>query len=175
MKGCRHDCVVPFAAEIEYIRSRCDRLGISHERVTFHQSPSEKLLPQLDPEPLDLVLIDGGHGFPAPFIDWYYAGRRLRLGGTLIVDDTHLWTGKVLREYLEEQPGWELVESLPLRSAAFRRTGDEEQLQEWIHQPYVVRRSGTGGLTRFARKGVKAVELARREGVRSLVERARGH
>src|SRR6266496_5438836 len=88
LKGCRHDCVVPFAAEIARIRQRCEQLGISHERVTFHQSASEKLLPGLDPEPLDLVLIDGGHGFPSPFIDWYYAGRRLRVDGTLIVDDT---------------------------------------------------------------------------------------
>jgi predicted O-methyltransferase YrrM len=173
MKGARHDCVVPFAAEIARIRSRCEQLGISHERVTFHQSPSEKLLPGLDPEPLDLVLIDGGHGFPSPFIDWYYAGRRLRLGGTLIVDDTQLWTGRVLKEYLEEQPGWELVENLPLRSAAFRRTGDEQELQDWIHQPYVARRSGTSTLSRFARRSAKAVDLARREGIRSVVERAR--
>ena len=42
-----------------------------------------------------------------------------------------------------------------------------------LHQPYVVRRSGAGGLSRLARKGVKAVDIARRGGVGALVRRIR--
>jgi hypothetical protein len=40
--------------------------------VTFEINRSELALPALDPEPLDLVLIDGSHAFPHVFVDWMY-------------------------------------------------------------------------------------------------------
>ena len=45
---------------------------------------------QLPPEPLDFVLIDGGHGFPTPMLDWFYGAGRLRRGGVAVFDDVQL-------------------------------------------------------------------------------------
>jgi hypothetical protein len=145
-----HTCVVPFATEVEDITRWCADAGISTERVRFEIGSSERLLPMLDPSQLDLVLIDGAHAFPIPFMDWYYAGRRLRLGGKLVVDDTNLWTGSVLREFLRDQPGWDLLWEHEGRSVVFERTGDEDP-PYWLDQPYVVRRSRPEGETTLRR------------------------
>ena len=65
---------------------------------------SDRLLHQMSAQVL--VLIDGSHSFPSPFIDWYYTAFRLRVGGFLVVDDTQLWTGHVLKRFLEAEPDW---------------------------------------------------------------------
>jgi predicted O-methyltransferase YrrM len=161
-KGAEHTCVVPFTSEIERLQTWAADAGVSMDRVTFHRGPSDEVLPTLEDTPLDLVLVDGGHGFPIPFIDWWYAGRRLRVGGLLVIDDTQLWTGRVLTGFLGEQPGWEQVERLPMRSAMFRRTSAEpDGLQEWGDQPFVVRRSYVGGARGLVRKAVRGAPRMR--------------
>jgi predicted O-methyltransferase YrrM len=169
LKGVRHTCSLYDVEEIQRIRDWCADAGISTDRIDFHWGRSEDVLPTLKPEPLDLVLIDGGHEFPTPFVDWLYAGRRLRGGGVLVLDDTEIWTGRILRRFLIEQPGWELVEDSPHRAAAFRRTGDEGELQDWFDQPFVVRRSLVGN----RRRVVLAWELLRRGRVTALARDAR--
>ena len=171
-KGCPHTCVVPFHSEIERIRAWCEEAGVSLNGVTFHQRLSEEVLPTLEPEPLDLVLIDGGHGFPTPFIDWHYAGRRLKIGGTLIVDDIHLWTGRVLTDFLTESGRWRTVERVPMRAAAFERLSADDPLEDWVAQPYVARRSYVGGPRGLVRRGVKAAHLARQRRLTELARRA---
>jgi hypothetical protein len=174
LRGAEHTCVVPFGTQIARIRDWCAEAGVSLERVTFHQGRSEDVLPRLsDDHQLDLVLIDGGHAFPIPFIDWHYGGRRLGPGGLLIVDDTQLWTGRVLRGFLAAEPGWELVESLPLRAAIFRRTAVEGSSVDWNEQPYVFRRSFESTPGRLVRKTVRAYAHLRTGGPRSLIERLR--
>jgi predicted O-methyltransferase YrrM len=171
--GCEHTCVVPFVEEVERIRGWCEASGVPAGRLRFETARSEAVLPSLGDGPLDLVLIDGGHGFPTPFVDWWYAGRRLRVGGTLIVDDTHLWTGAVLRDFLAEQPAWEMVEKLPMRAAVFRRAAEDPAHEEWVDQPYVVKRSFAFGARGRVRQAVRAADVVRREGLGALVRRAR--
>jgi predicted O-methyltransferase YrrM len=174
LTGCEHTCVVPFREEVQRIRAWCSRNAVADDRLTFATARSEDALPHLDPSPLDLVLIDGGHGFPTPFVDWWYAGRRLRPGGLLVIDDTHLWTGAVLRDFLDEQPGWTLVQRLPMRAAVFRREpGADADFDEWVHQPYVVRRSFHAGPRGAIRKAVRGADLLRREGLDGLRARLR--
>ena len=173
LKGADHTCVVPFGTQIARIRAWCESASVSLERVEFCQGRSEDVLPGLGDSPLDLVLIDGGHAFPIPFIDWQYAGRRLRPGGLLIVDDTQLWTGRVLRGFLVAEPGWELTESHPLRSAIFRRTGQPGPIADWTDQPYVARRSFESAPGRVVRRGVRAVDYLRTGGPRALARRLR--
>src|SRR5262249_457194 len=102
---------------------------------------SENALPQLRPTGLDLVLIDGCHGFPAPFIDWYYAGSGLKANGILIIDDTQLWTGDVLRKFLIAEPDWQHDCDVLSRTAVFRKLNASELLKEWPLQPYTLRHS----------------------------------
>ena len=57
-------CITPDAREADRIRQYCGDHGIDTSLLTFHHQPSERVLPKLDLEPLDLVLIDGSHSFP---------------------------------------------------------------------------------------------------------------
>lgn len=172
-RGCVHTCVVPYASEIQRITRWCAEHGVSDERLTFHQRRSEEILPVLEGPPLDLVLIDGGHGFPTPFIDWYYAGLRLRRGGTLIIDDTQIWTGRTLKRYLEADPSWEREESFAMRAAVFRRSADDVDVGEWNDQPFVRRRSWTAGPRGAVRKLAKAMDLVKRRDASLLRRRLR--
>lgn len=161
LKGCRHTCVVPWTSERDRLQAWGAEAGVSFHRVQFECAPSEEVLPRLEPEPLDFVLIDGGHGFPTPFIDFFYAGRRLRHGGLLAVDDTQIWTGRVLHGFLAAQPGWEIVDELRMRATVLRRTGEPgAALEEWNEQPYVKRRSFAGGARGLVRRAVRGRERA---------------
>jgi len=137
-KGTLHTCVTPCEDEALRVKGHCAAHGVSTERVTFAIGCSDRVLPGLlSSSALDLVLIDGCHGFPMPFVDWLYCAPRLGLGGILVVDDTHLWTGGVLKDFLLSEPDWEL-EATFARGAAFRKVR-EFRSKEWTEQPYVVR------------------------------------
>lgn len=133
-----HTCVVPSEDEPPRIRSFCDANGIPTDRLTFILESSEAALPRLEMGQLDLVLIDGSHSFPSVFIDWFYTAPHLKVGGWLFVDDTHLWTSRVLREFLRAEPDWELVEDIPPWTSAFRKRAQVDGVRNWVHQPYVV-------------------------------------
>ena len=108
--------------------------------MIFIVDRSEQALPRLQLRDVDVALIDGRHGFPAPFIDWYYLAEALKVGGLLIVDDVHIWTGDVLAQFLSVEKDWKLVADLP-RAVAFAKRGDSAQHKEWTEQPFVFGRS----------------------------------
>jgi predicted O-methyltransferase YrrM len=141
LKQTYHTCVVPSSEEIARIQAFCSQHGISTSRLEFVEAASEEALPRLDPEPLDLVVIDGSHSFPSVFIDWYYTANRLKAGGWLFVDDTHLWTGRILRDFLRAEDAWTLVDEVPFRTAIFRKQRDVQSVRNWVYQPYVVSNS----------------------------------
>jgi hypothetical protein len=138
MKGTEHTCIVPDKTQVERIKEFCRRNQISTERIDFRIDGSENVLPQLRPTGLDLVLIDGCHGFPAPFIDWYYAGSGLKANGILIVDDTQLWTGDVLKQFLLAETEWRHDCDIRSRTAVFQKLKECELLKEWPLQPYTL-------------------------------------
>ena len=110
-------------------------------KVTFCQDVSEKVLPSLKCDMHELVLIDGRHGFPAPFIDFYYVAEKLNIGGLLVVDDTWVWTGDVLKQYLLSEPEWELKTDFSPLTVRFRKLAHGSQTKEWIDQAFVVKNS----------------------------------
>jgi len=138
LRGTEHTCIVPDKNQVERIKEFCRKNEISTERIDFRIDKSENVLPELRPTALDLLLIDGCHGFPAPFIDWYYAGSGLKADGILIIDDTHLWTGSVLREFLLAEPEWKDECHILSRTAVFRKLKEGELLKEWPLQPYTL-------------------------------------
>jgi hypothetical protein len=157
LAGAEHTCIVPDEAEIAAIRSYCLTHSVGLDRVTFYPALSEHVLPTLNPGPLDLALIDGSHSFPQVFIDWFYIAEPLRIGGTLIVDDTHVWTGRVLRNFLQNEPGWRLETELEGRTAVFTKIGDAGLNRVWDQQPYVAKRTGFGKPRSKARQVVSMV------------------
>ena len=137
----RHICITPAQDEIERIKDYCMKNDIPTDQITFHPDISEIVLPGLKCEPLDLVLIDGRHGFPAPFIDFYYTAGKLKTGGFLIVDDTWLWTGEMLKQYLLLEPEWKHEAEFSPRTSVFRKLAEGSQSKEWCHQNFVVNHS----------------------------------
>lgn len=139
-KSALHTCVTPWKLERLRIEEHCAECGIPTERLRFAIGSSDEILPKLlDSGPLDLVLVDGGHGFPMPFVDWLYCAPRLAIGGILVIDDTHLWTGAVLRDFLLLESEWTLEASFA-RGSAFRKI-KEFRNKEWNEQRYVLERS----------------------------------
>jgi predicted O-methyltransferase YrrM len=138
--GGRHISVSPDRGESERILAYCETEGISTSGLKFLIARSEDALPALDAPPLDLILIDGGHGFPMPVIDWYYTASKLKLGGVLVIDDTQLWSCALLVDFLKHDPAWTSVGRIGRRTFAFRKVAPFEY-KEFCFQPYVVRKS----------------------------------
>ncbi len=165
LKGASHLCVSPNEYSVQRIKEFCATHRISTDRLQFTMTPSDVALPRLNGLELDLVLIDGGHGFPIPFLDWHYTAQLLKVGGYLIVDDTQLWTGQVLKDFLITEPEWEVHLDLHPRSVILRKKLDGGPGKEWVYQPYVVSRSDLPEPGPFR----KAWELLRKRDYRSLL------
>jgi predicted O-methyltransferase YrrM len=139
LRGSRHIVIAPAPKEFEITKAYCHDHGIPTSQIDFITEPSQLVLPGLESPPLDLVLIDGGHGFPTPFVDWFYTAGKLKRGGFLIVDDVWLWSCQILRDFLAEQPQWEFVAEYEGRTAVFKKVADGSEWLEWTQQPRVAR------------------------------------
>src|SRR5438093_1468645 len=78
--GSDHTAITPVPSEGVGLREWASRTGTSLDRVRLIFAPSERALPELEIAPVDLFLIDGGHAFPIPQIDWFYGAAHLRRG-----------------------------------------------------------------------------------------------
>jgi predicted O-methyltransferase YrrM len=170
---CHHTAIVPDAIQAEKIKEWCEDNKVATDRLSFIIDTSQNVLPDLEIAPsLDVCLIDGAHGFPLPFIDWFYMGQRLKPGGLVLVDDVQIWTGRVLRDFLSKEPHWVIDHAEPFEFFAARRTTSAEA-NEWDEQPFVLHRSYTtnstslprracGSIFIFYRLGLSALTIARR-------------
>jgi predicted O-methyltransferase YrrM len=129
--GAEHIAVTPDAGEEERIRAQADRLGIDHSRVRFEIGPSHEVLPRLAARPLDLVLVDGAHGFPYPMLDWWYTAEQLKVGGRMLLDDAYMPPVAALVDALRAQPGWEVGENAGYRTVVVRKTGVSIPHWDW--------------------------------------------
>ncbi len=90
--------------------------------VTFIVGPTQVTLPKHDlPDSLDLVMLDGPHGFPFPELEYYYFYPRIRTGGTLIVDDIQIPSIRAMFRILRRDEMWHL-NGVVDRTAFFTRT-----------------------------------------------------
>ena len=131
--GAEHRCVVPVAREA--IRS----VGYIAERMIDYRPPrievgfSSEVLPSLEVGELDLYLIDGGHAFPDPAIDWFYGARWLRRGGVLVIDDAQLPAVKQLTWFLDRDPRWTSIADTR-KWVAYERAGEGALAEPWTKQ-----------------------------------------
>jgi hypothetical protein len=72
-------------------------------------------------EALDLVLIDGPHGFPFPALEYYYLYPHIRRGGILIVDDIQIPSIRFMFNFLSRDAMWQL-DKVVQNTAFFTRT-----------------------------------------------------
>jgi hypothetical protein len=142
-KKCRHFCVTPNKEAVVRIITFCAHHFIAIDGITFSTSQggsgrSQEFLPLQNFPDLDLVLIDGGHEFPAPFIDWYYASSKLKIGGILVIDDTQLRTVHLLKEFLLGESRWRIIHDGAPRWAAFEKTA-EGFSEAWSGQKFMAK------------------------------------
>ena len=127
--GAEHVAVTTDASEEVRIRAQADRMGIDHSQVRFEIGPSHEVLPRLEARPLDLVLVDGAHGFPYPVLDWWFTAAQLKVGGRVLLDDAYMPPVAMLVDALRRQPGWEFAGNAGYRTAVVRKTA--ESLPHW--------------------------------------------
>lgn len=141
IKNTSHICIVPDEKIVDRIREYCQKNHISSDKIDFHVDISEQVLPSLAVDDLDAVLIDGRHAFPSPFIDWYYTAEKLKIGGMMIIDDTQIWTGEILKKFLLSEPEWELKADLSSKTAVFTKVKEGTHSKNWEQQKFVAEQS----------------------------------
>jgi hypothetical protein len=172
MRGGSHICITPSQGEMNRLRDYCERSGISLQGVDFQIGMSTDVFPKLTPVELDLALIDGGHGFPTVFMDWYYIASWLKTGGILIIDDLQIWTGHVLKEFLLAEAEWELVELIENKTAIFVKKKSCSPWNDFYRQPYVQQQSA---LLNFREsKFRKGLRLLRQGRILTLAKKVAG-
>jgi hypothetical protein len=111
--------------------------------VEFIEGPTQQtLLSHVFTDRLQLVLIDGPHGFPFPNLEYWTLYPHLDPGGLLVIDDIHIPTIRQLFDFLAEDEMFVLLETVG-KTAFFERTiaptfpthGDG-----WWEQAYNMRR-----------------------------------
>jgi hypothetical protein len=125
-RGAQHEAVTPDPEEEERIRRACRERRIDDSQLTFHIGRSQDVLPGLPERALDLVLVDGAHGFPYPVLDWWHLAPRLSEGGRMLLDDAYLPGVSAVVDYVRSSDAWELEEPVSFRTACIRKLRDEE-------------------------------------------------
>jgi hypothetical protein len=107
--------------------------------VTFVEGPTQATLPQHRfTEKIQLVLIDGPHGYPFPDLEYYYLYPHLETGALLILDDIHIPTVHNLFQFLRRDAMFDLDEVVGT-TAFFTRTSAptfDEFGDGWWQQKY---------------------------------------
>lgn len=119
--GANHTVLSPIAAEHEAIQRWCATQAIALDKVEFLARSSQDVIHSLPQTPLDVMLVDGNHAFPTPFIDWYYTAERVKEGGLMMIDDTHIITGKILKDFLSMEEGRWVLDTELGKTSIFRR------------------------------------------------------
>ena len=129
-RGARHHVITPDAEEERRIRAACEERGIDTSNVTFHIGRSHEILPELDVRELELVLVDGAHGFPYPILDWWYLAPRLKKDGRMLLDDAYLLGIASIVDYARASESWQLEAPISFRTACIRKLRDGDPPNE---------------------------------------------
>lgn len=167
--GCRHTAISPAIDEWESIQGHARTVGIDLSHVRFIAEPSQVALPKLAGR-IDVVLLDGGHGYPLPQIDFFYAALLLNPGGILAIDNVELWSVRALWRFLRaDAEFWEHLTTVDGQTGFFRLR-QPFRYREWSYQQPTVRWSRT---SRRVQRAQYAWGLLRRGAVRRLLSKLR--
>ncbi len=96
---------------------------LRNENVTFVEGPTQITLPQYRfPQKLQMVLIDGPHGYPFPDLEYYYFYPLIEPGGLLLIDDLPFPSIARMFEIIRADDIFELLEVVEDKLAIFGRT-----------------------------------------------------
>ncbi|MGE0701926.1 MAG: hypothetical protein AB7O57_22700, partial [Hyphomicrobiaceae bacterium] len=74
--------------------------------------------------------------FPFPILDWFYTADRLKRDGLMIIDDVHLKTVRILKDFMDSDPRWDRAAGFDEKSFAYRKLADSVHDVAWHMQPY---------------------------------------
>jgi Methyltransferase domain len=139
--------IAPAKDLFERILTYCVDHGIDTSRLDYRLERSEIELPALafsfDPEgsprptQFDVVLIDGGHGWPTVMVDFCYANFMMRAGALLLLDDNQLYSIAELSRLLQQQPGFTLLEELG-KLQVWSKDDNQKFLPDHSREPYII-------------------------------------
>lgn len=102
------------------LRQVQDSALLNRSHVDFILGPTQQTLPQYTfSHLLQIVLIDGPHGYPFPELEYYYVYPQLDVNALLIIDDIHIPTIRRLFEFLREDEMFDFLEVV--QTTAFLR------------------------------------------------------
>jgi predicted O-methyltransferase YrrM len=116
--GCRsrHVAIDPYQLSgLPEHRTRFEGVGLQvlrdagiRELVEFYEQESQIVLPRLlgEGRRFDLAFIDGDHHFETVLLDLVYAGRLIRAGGVVFVDDAQLAAVRKALAFCVTNLGW---------------------------------------------------------------------
>jgi hypothetical protein len=135
--GAHHTVVTPDGDEAERVRAFCEEHDIDTGTLEFLIGSSDEVLVGWH-EPLDVLLIDGAHRVPFPFLDWHYGARTLKVGGLLLLDDIPIPAVHLLYDFLRGEPEWRLVRIYGDKLALFEKLAEpaDQPGQDWELQRY---------------------------------------
>jgi hypothetical protein len=88
----------------------------------FVLGPTQRTLPTfIFDQQIDLVLLDGPHGYPFPELEYFFVYPQLRTGALMVIDDIHIPTIHRLYSFLAEDDMFDLVH-VEQTTAFFHRT-----------------------------------------------------
>jgi hypothetical protein len=138
LKGTTHTCINPDEQEIVRFREYVNKNHISIENMEFVGKRSDEVWFDLKENIWDFILIDGCHGFPIPYMDWYFFSQGLKINGHVVIDDTNISTGKELKAFLSAEDSWKLVAPFSPKTAVFKKVKDFDYNKEFNCQPYIL-------------------------------------
>jgi predicted O-methyltransferase YrrM len=134
----QHLAVQPDPEAFAAILDLAAQQGIDTRKFLAVVARPQDYLPSADLPDLDLVLLDGNHAFPRPFVEWYYAAEKLRIGGLMIVDNPRLRSGTILTDFMHADPKWEeVIRDHANHFAIYRKRVHPVHDDDWARQPYV--------------------------------------
>jgi predicted O-methyltransferase YrrM len=169
----RHISIQPFADEFNVLRDFSATAGIDFGCVETIVARSQDYLPTASLPQLDLILIDGEHTFPIPFLDWYYTADLLKVGGLMVVDDVDIATGTILAAFMTADRKWEQVQREEFaRFAIYRKLEHPIHDGSWRKQQMLAATYPTASVELIRRRTyprahpVRLVAAAKRRAVR---------
>ncbi|MEP7252178.1 MAG: class I SAM-dependent methyltransferase [Ginsengibacter sp.] len=122
--GCKHTCITPWSSEIISIQKYAADKEIDLKFVNFINDSSDKVLPQIDEDGFDMILLDGRTSFPWPVIDWFYAIQKLKKDGLMIIHDAHMDPAAILVDYMKSDSDWEIAADFSDKTILFKKKSD---------------------------------------------------
>ncbi len=139
---------------------------LKREAVEFVLGPTQVTLPRHTfQDQLQLVLIDGPHGYPFPELEYYFLYPKLDEDGLLILDDIHIPTIFRLFSFLREERMFDFL-GVASTTAFFRRNSTplfDPEGDGWLTQNYNTSRFPVRAFDRdFIRPGARLSRVMRR-------------